>query len=498
MPVLDFTDVTFAHAGAGTVLVEGLTARFTDGWTGVVGPNGAGKTTLLALATGGLAPGHGRIAGAPRRILCGQRTDEPPPDLPSFLAADDAVAYRLRGRLGLEPDWETRWSTLSHGERKRAQIGVALWSAPDVLALDEPTNHVDADARRLLLDALPSFRGVGLIVSHDRGVLDALCRQCVFVEPGRITVRPGGYTDARGQLDAERDAAVRQREQTRRAQRKLQRAVQDRAQEAARADRKRSKRGLARRDHDARARIDAARVSGKDGQAGRLADQLAGRLRQVDAKLAAVDATDARRLGVSMRGVPARRDVLVRLVDQTLTLAPTRTLHMPELIVRRDDRIGITGPNGAGKTTLVNRLLDTLDLPPERVVHLAQEIPADATPALLCALHALPAERRGQVLATVACLGSEPDRLLETDAPSPGEARKLTLALGLAREPHLVVMDEPTNHLDLPSIECLEEALADCAAALVLVSHDERFLGRLTSTRWVVGEGEVSVCQPNE
>jgi ATPase subunit of ABC transporter with duplicated ATPase domains len=62
--------------------------------------------------------------------------------------------------------------------------------------------------------------------------------------------------------------------------------------------------------------------------------------------------------------------------------------------------------------------------------------------------------------------------------------RKLLLALGIARQPHLIVMDEPTNHLDLPSIECLEQALEDCPCGLLLVSHDERFLGSLTRTRW--------------
>jgi ATPase subunit of ABC transporter with duplicated ATPase domains len=74
--------------------------------------------------------------------------------------------------------------------------------------------------------------------------------------------------------------------------------------------------------------------------------------------------------------------------------------------------------------------------------------------------------------------------VLESGSPSPGEVRKLLLATGIARRPHLVVMDEPTNHLDLPSIECLEAALAECPCGLLLVSHDRRLLGRLTRVRW--------------
>ena len=83
--------------------------------------------------------------------------------------------------------------------------------------------------------------------------------------------------------------------------------------------------------------------------------------------------------------------------------------------------------------------------------------------------------------------------------PSPGEVRKLMLALGVARNPHLIVMDEPTNHLDLPSIECLEEALDACVCGLLLVSHDLYFLRRLCGTQWRINpEGErndIRECQ---
>ena len=89
----------------------------------------------------------------------------------------------------------------------------------------------------------------------------------------------------------------------------------------------------------------------------------------------------------------------------------------------------------------------------------------------------------------VSRLGSRPERLLRSDDPSPGELRKLLLALGMAQEPHLIIMDEPTNHLDLPSIECLEAALSDCHCGLLLVSHDQRFLEALCQQWWVI-DGE--------
>ncbi len=87
-------------------------------------------------------------------------------------------------------------------------------------------------------------------------------------------------------------------------------------------------------------------------------------------------------------------------------------------------------------------------------------------------------------MTAVSRLGSRPASLLGSDEPSPGELRKLLLGLGIARQPYLIIMDEPTNHLDLPSIECLEEALADCPCGLLLVSHDKQFLKRLTRIRW--------------
>ena len=93
-------------------------------------------------------------------------------------------------------------------------------------------------------------------------------------------------------------------------------------------------------------------------------------------------------------------------------------------------------------------------------------------------------EQLGHLMTIVSRLGSRPQRLLETMDPSPGEVRKLLLALGITRAPHLIIMDEPTNHLDLPSIHCLETALQECPCALVLVSHDQYFLDRLATIRW--------------
>jgi ATPase subunit of ABC transporter with duplicated ATPase domains len=102
----------------------------------------------------------------------------------------------------------------------------------------------------------------------------------------------------------------------------------------------------------------------------------------------------------------------------------------------------------------------------------------------------LPPEARGRALSIVAQLNSEPERLLEGDAISPGEMRKLMLALGILDSPELIIMDEPTNHLDLGSTEALERVLSAYPGALLLVSHDATLLGATTSISWRIGRGE--------
>ncbi|MFC2078233.1 ATP-binding cassette domain-containing protein [Candidatus Bipolaricaulota bacterium] len=150
------------------------------------------------------------------------------------------------------------------------------------------------------------------------------------------------------------------------------------------------------------------------------------------------------------------------------------------------DRVALVGPNGSGKSTLVRHIVEQIDLPGERIICIPQEISAEESAEALRAVRALSSEDLGSVMAWVSRLGSEPARLLSSELPSPGEVRKLILARYLAMEPHLIVMDEPTNHMDLPSIECVEAALAEFPGGLLLVSHDEVFLEALTTTRWEI------------
>ena len=501
-----FHNVSFTYDTATMPLLASVSAHFPRGWTGIVGANGAGKTTLLRLATGELTPQHGAIESSAEAIYCQQRTDAPPPWLAEFLSATDREACVLKGRLGMTGDWLARWQTLSHGECKRAQIGVALWRQPEVLAIDEPTNHLDTQARQLLRDALQSFSGVGLLVSHDRALLDDLCHQCLFIEPPNVTLRPGGITH--GLQHAAQDEAYQrsQADVLKRERRRLEREAAARKAEVVQSPARLSKRGLDPKDHDARGKINHALVTGKDAGAAQRLRQMRSRVEQVRQRERQFAVTKRYELGIWLPGSCSRRNALLTLEASSLPLGEDRRLHYPRLVIRPRDRIALTGLNGGGKSTLVRHIVSRIDLPTEQLVYVPQEIDAQAARALLMQVRALRKEQLGYLMNIVSRLGSRPQRLLETTEPSPGEVRKLLLALGITWAPHLIIMDEPTNHLDLPSIQCLEAALQECPCGLVLVSHDQYFLDRLTTIRWHIvrqdespnGDTRLHILEPHE
>jgi ATPase subunit of ABC transporter with duplicated ATPase domains len=481
---ITFQDISFSYDTASIPLFEGLSAHFPTGWTGIVGGNGAGKTTILKLATGALKSQQGNVQIPGDALYCPQRTDDIPEKFVDLIEAKDSEAYRIRRRLNIDDEWLERWDTLSHGERKRAQIGVMLWSRPQVLAIDEPTNHLDTEARDMLADALRSFDGIGLLVSHDRELLDTLCRQCLFADPPEAVMRPGGYTQGAEQAGMEEEHTRKQLDLAKDATRRLQRQAARRRESAARARRRLSKRGLDRKDHAAKGKIDLARVTGKDAVDSKRLRQLEGRLKQARETQKQFKIKKTYQTGIWLEGSRSKRNTLFDLPGGALELGRDRELRFENLSMGPGDRIAVTGPNGAGKSTLVRHIVDSLNLPEERVTYLPQEIDLRKSKGIIADARGLPNDQLGHMMTVVSRLGSRPHRLLESDEPSPGEIRKVLLATGIAQTPHLIILDEPTNHLDLPSIECLEDALRDCPCGLLLVSHDQRFLDSLTEKRW--------------
>ena len=250
---LTLTDITYRYDDAPDPALPPISVTFPSGWTGIVGSNGTGKTTLLRLVCGELIPFNGRIVPRLNGIYCPQETERAPAAAGEFVSDYRAEARAVRRALGIQGDWAERYGTLSEGERKRLQVAVALWQNPDVLALDEPTNHVDAECRERLLEALKSFSGVGLLVSHDREMLDALAGQCLFLGSSAV-LRAGSYSHGRAQELADQKAAARQRMHAKSEVARLQQAKAARNQEAAKADARRSKRGIPKGDKSAKGR----------------------------------------------------------------------------------------------------------------------------------------------------------------------------------------------------------------------------------------------------
>jgi ATPase subunit of ABC transporter with duplicated ATPase domains len=488
---ITISNLSYTYQDAPTPALGPLAATFAEGWTGIVGSNGSGKSTLLRILTGDLDGFEGSVIPRPVRAApgqapayCAQATEHPPAQAEDFALDFGNDAMRVRRVLGIEDDWFWRFNTLSHGERKRLQVAVALWLNPPVLALDEPTNHVDAVTREQLLTALKGYQGIGLLVSHDRELLDTLVNQCLFMRDGRGVLRGGSYTRGREQEGLERKTAVRERKAAKRELAHLRTEQDRRAHEAARADARRSKRGIDPKDRSAKAMIDLAIFTGQDGKAGRLSAQLDSRRRAAEKRVANAFVPKVYDGSFWLDARPSKRRVLVTLEEGSIPLGEARRLRFGRLDVESTAHIGLAGPNGAGKSTLIRRLVSLLpsDL---STLYLPQELSSQQARALLGELKALDAAERGLVLSLVARLNSDPDRILSGEALSPGELRKVMLARGVLRHPQLIIMDEPTNHLDLPSIEALEGVLAGCPCALVLVSHDTSFLQATTSERWL-------------
>ena len=489
--------VSFAHADAVPLLID-LTHTLGPGWSALVGANGAGKTTLLRVLAGALQPDAGTVRILPpglRVRYCPQEVSELTADVQEFALATDGAAARFRGLLALEADVLSRWPVLSPGERKRWQVATALASEPSVLLLDEPTNHLDAAARDLLTGALARFDGIGVMVSHDRALLNALTTRTLRLERGRLREWSGAYDAARASWEAEarceRDAyqAIRRRERT------LERRLADRRERRAQATSRMRTSVRMKNRHDSAARLQykLTRRRSADAALGREIHRVGNALDRTRAEAARFRTERPFGRDVPVVHTPAAVPGVLRIDRAALAAGDRVLLDDLHLLLGREDRVRLFGPNGCGKTTLVRALLAGATVPHDRLLYLPQELGRGDEDALLATLRGSPPADRGHVLALLAGLGVEPSRLLASARPSPGEARKLCLALGLARQVRAVVLDEPTNHLDLPSIERLEETLAAYQGALLVVTHDDALARRVARIRWVIAGGRVDV-----
>jgi ATPase subunit of ABC transporter with duplicated ATPase domains len=495
MSAIHLSHVSFSYSSAVPVITD-ATFDLGPGWAGLVGANGAGKSTLLSFITGEHPPDSGTVSVEPvgfPPVLCDQRVDELTIDIQDFGWDWDGDAVRMRARLDLDPGQLERWPTLSPGERKRWQIGAALTARPDVLLLDEPTNHLDAEVRGLVVSALEDFRGCGVLVSHDRDLLNSLTTKTVRVLPGRVETWNGSYDSAH---EAWVTAAVEQADKygkLKANQRNLARRLDQQHRKTAHKDaaRMRIRRSAPKKDHDARGAV--AKGTHNRGQKTGATEvaTISNTLQSVAGKIEGIQLDQDLGGPIGFGFEPSNKEFLIRYDGHVM--AGQKHLFTVDVAIRRTDRIRIAGSNGAGKTLLLRELVDAASIPPDKILYLAQETTSSKARTWLNEVNSLPAVDRGRVMTLVARLGADPGTLLQSHQPSPGEARKIALAVGLGTPKWLLVLDEPTNHLDLPSIERLESALNAYEGAILLITHDDGLAGRTTQTTWTVTDAGLTM-----
>lgn len=481
---LKFNNVSFAYENSVNNIFSDSNFQISSGWTGILGVNGSGKTTLLKLACGVLTDYSGVIELPDNSYYTEQRTDFSPDCFEELLNSYDKLSVRLLTELYIKPDWISRWQSLSHGERKRVQIACALFCKPNLLAVDEPTNHLDLKTKKMISSALGSFTGIGLLVSHDRELLENLCTQFLFVEPSGVEFRRGNLSDVLMQRKSEDDFALKQLEIKKLQVGKLEKEFKRRSEIVDKSKNRMSKKNLDIKDKDAKGKVDLARLTGKDAVGGRLKTIMKSRLENAMIELESIKVKRGFASGITLSGSCSHRNFLLNLESDTLRLSSEKTLSHKQLIISPQDKIALTGENGSGKSSLLRHIIKHINAESENITYIPQEISLEETKFLMNEIKSLSNTQLGKMLIIMSRLGSDAKRILDTETPSPGETRKLLLGLGIMKNPHIIIMDEPTNHMDLVSVECLEDALQNVACALLLVSHDQSFLKKVTSVEW--------------
>jgi len=524
------SDLNFAWPD-GRAVFDGLDVVFGAGRTALIGANGAGKSTLLRLLAGELAPGRGSvtvtgslgylpqnitlrrelqadevlgIAGA-RAALAAIEAGQGTVELFEAVGEDWDVEERARAlldRLGLERvGLDRRVGELSGGETVLLALAAELVRRPDVLLLDEPTNNLDRRARQVLYDAADAWRGVLVVVSHDRELLE---RTDTTVELYRALARTfGGNISAyEAALAAEQETAD---QAARTAGSDLRRQQRELAEARIKLDRRqRYGRKMWENKREPKA-VMAERKRQAQVSAGKHRNLHLERVEQAQGRLtAAQDAIrddDEIRIGLPDTEVPSRR-VVLDLDAVRPAFGPAVTLQ-----VRGPERIALTGPNGAGKTTLLRTI--TGELPPE-AGRVRLGVPARLLPQRLGTLDPAltvvqnvarfaPQASPNTIRANLARMLLRGDRADQPAATlSGGELLRATLAALLLAEPapQLLILDEPANNLDLPSVGQLTSALRCFRGALLVVSHDAAFLRGLGLTRWLSLDDELTEIDP--
>lgn len=513
MPLLQLKSIQL-HYGA-TPLLDNIEFSIEQRErVALVGRNGAGKSTLLKIIMGQITADSGEIIGEPNLRIA--RLEQ---DVPQDLHGDvyDVVAEGL-GELGQqiadyhhvihqldEPGamdrmaklqtaienangWEmeqrisnvltrlslpedARFESLSGGLKRRVLLARALVSDPQILLLDEPSNHLDIESIQWLEDFLLGSQMTLIFITHDRAFLQNLATRIIEIDRGELTSWPGDYDTY-----LKRKAAALEEEATRNAL----------------FDKK-----LAEEEVWIRQGIKARRTrnEGRVRALKKLREERSQRReRQGTAKMQIQDGEKSGKQVIEAIKINHAFDDKVILKDFSTT-------------IMRGDRIGIIGPNGVGKSTLINILLGRLE-PQGGEVKLGTKLDVAFFDQLRSELKMnLTAQENVAGGSDNVMINGKPkhvisylqDFLFAPDrARSPitklsgGERNRLLLAKLFATPSNVLVMDEPTNDLDIETLELLEELVMNYQGTLLLVSHDRAFIDHVVSSTLVFENGNVN------
>jgi len=487
------------------LLFTGVNLRFDPGKRyGIVGGNGSGKSTFLRLLSGLETPDRGDIS-LPGRVVVGSvnqdhfafedvpilkvvldgrpelaaalaekeellQQKEPPAEhlveVEEIIAhhdgyqAESRIAAMLEG-LGIPAEKHFQpMRVLSGGYKLRVLLAQCLFGEPDVLLLDEPTNHLDILSIRWLEEYLAIYRGVVLVVSHDRRFLNTISTHIADIDYGTIKMYTGNYDRF---LEAKAQEDVMRRQEAARAEKRIDELQQF-----------------------------VTRFKGKATKA-RQAQSKVKQIERLEKSLETPVYSSRAWPVISFRSRRPSGKTVLEVENLSKSFGSLSVLDKVNFTVYRQDRIAIIGPNGVGKSTLLKILVGELEADagsfswgyetyPEYFSQDHHEsIPANTTP-----YEYLYSFDPGASIGTIrGLLGnflfSGDDVHKNTAALSGGEAARLLLAGMVLKKPNVMVLDEPSNHLDMESIESFTKALEEYDGSVLLVSHNRYLVDRVAT-----------------
>lgn len=442
---------------------------------GVIGVNGTGKTTLLKIIAKINEPDKGQI-------ICGNgiRVSYLPQN-PEFPKKQSILEYVMDGKE--HQDWKTESEAktiltklgiydfdegcdhLSGGQKKRVALARTLVDPTEVLILDEPTNHLDNDMVLWLEEFLNSFRGVLIMVTHDRYFLDRVTNKIVEIDKGKLYEYDTNYSGF-VELKVQRE--------------EMELATERKRQSLLRVEMEWMKQGIKARGTRQRARTERfeelKNAKGPSMQQNVEMDSISSRLGKTT----------------------------IELEHISKGFGNKHLINDFSYIFLRDDRIGFIGPNGCGKSTLMKMIMGILK-PDEgnitigdtvKIGYFAQEN-EDMTGDIRVIDYIKNVAEYIQTTKGQASASQMLDRFLfppelqytPLDKLSGGEQRRLYLLKVLMEAPNVLILDEPTNDLDIQTLTILEDYLDTFAGIVITVSHDRYFLDRIVNRIFAFEEG---------